>query len=1201
MDLESLNRPIERQNVIENESTNWESAQSIRSKKIWSFVGLFIICLVVSLPIYSANAMATSLSVTSNTGNSNYEGYLNAEGDTWNLEATITDYESDFGETAISPDQVIAEIGSSQVEFNSCSASSGNTVCKFQSVLEDGIAEGTYSFDVVIYDMVEGSNSSDLGGMLASDSETITADGSEPSISISDIYQMDGNVYLDFTVEDQPDGLCSGLSEIEILDSETGTSLETISLSEEDWLGVCEFDYINDGDNAGVLSVELDGEGTRYIKVQATDFLGHTETSSAYSFATDFVAPVIQTGTLALLDFGAYVGEEIQASDVAINITECDEIADVTATSDDMEFYSQSADCDEIDDEECIWECIWEDISINADGSSVSAEITAVDEAGNSASSTVSSTFDLDSDAPEVIYFGSQYQYDDYSYVPADGDSVLYMQISESGSGIDEDSIALNLYAFGESDWQEPDVCENSTSGSYDYECQWEIDDAGTDGMTTTEEVNLRYVSDKVGNDGTLTSYEIIVDGVQPQITELEVYGFSAIGQKDYFQSNDDLVIEMTVTETSGLAVYVDVNDIVMDAENKYLYDDLKYGKNMTGWVEFDESSCSRDEETIDWECSFSVDSIKSGYDSHANFEVLIMDTAGNSANWEYLDSNDDAQNVIGGSEGEYSIELYALDEETQPDFWEQSSGSSTLNSAFVDLDIVGLTYPQIALTTSLRSDNDAKATLIELDECYPSEDETGYTPTISRSLLFGGSASGEPDSSPDLTIILEFESFAASEVVDLGALAEDGDDEFDGIDLEYTCQMRIYSVLDDTALSYAETQEIDLVIPFEYSEMGALDENVDLLMYEAVDKGWFRFLNVMGKIQKIINWIQWGGKIITAFMTLINVIDIIQIGFDKTRVLSSGGYFFASNACIVSNVGIKENLINFFDDFGVVFQILSCNPSPTKIDGGTGAATAVHNYQQGVLEIWKVAKGDWIGNAFADKIGDSGEKTASGEAWSDIVSITANTGSARLDDNIITSFIGLCIPGIFYQFDQMRQIECTYIKCLKENVANGITTVDICQKTKGYLYCKYILGEVMEMLPFDILTMGVQFLMNIVKNPTGVFFAVLNKLCSLEGCLLPVEGGLWVKICGFFGYFYKLLDIANDVVGVVQGFKVTQYDVCAEAGVQEMLDEVNANKAGEEEAESVTTDDLDSSSSDGDSSSSDSSGEDESSDSGDE
>ncbi|MFH1396577.1 MAG: hypothetical protein ABIG93_04220, partial [archaeon] len=1141
--------------------------QKVRTaRKVWSSIAIFMICLVISLPIYSANVMATSLSVTENHGTNQYEGYLDAEGDTWNLIASITNYNEDGD---ISPDQVVLDVSGSQIEFSSCSGDSLETTCEFQSVLGDGISEGTYPFKVILYDLVEDPNNenvTEFGSELASDTDSITADGSEPSITFANIYQEEGEIYLDFTVTDQPSGLCAGIAEVEIIDSDTGSILETIALDEDDWLGVCEFDYIDDGDTAGVLSAGLTGEGTRHFKIRATDFLGHTKTSSAKSFDTDFVAPSVKSGSLALLDFGDYVGTYTQITDVAVNITECTGLEKVVATSDYMEFYSQAADCNEVDDDNCIWECIWNDISVNPSGSSVSIDVAAQDEAGNVGSGSVTTTFTSDSAGPSVEFFGTEFLYNENSYLSASGQNKIYLRVSESGSGIDEDSVAANLASVGGQDWDTPDECYEE--GSSGYECYWTVSNPGNDGSTSTKEINIRFLEDKVGNEGDLLAQEIIVDGVAPKVKEIELYGFSAIGEKSYFQSNDDLIAKVKVQETSGLVVYIDANDIVMDAENKYQYGsiDNEGGEyvvsSLDGWIEFTEESCSRNEESL-WDCEFRIDSIKSGYDGSANLEVLVMDTAGNEAEWDEIENDVDNAD---GSKGDYSIEIFALDEETQPDFWETGSVNT---DSFIDLEIAELTSPRINYQVKLRSSVSAQAALIEVRECTGPDDG----PPVSRAILFGGIDAGH---SPSLNLILEFEPFDPNSIVDFTTYEGDV---FSSSTIQYNCSVNIYSVVDDTAMNYAELQSISVPVEFAYSELGALDENIDDLIYQEVSKSSFQVLDKLKWVNKILEWAKLLVTLFQVIKFIWDTVGFIQEAADEARKTPQTEPL-AITTCFGTEAG-KSSTNEIFNKIGNFLSIFYCNPS--DVSNAKPGLSGYAQWQSAVMEVWSFLKGEYLyeliftgGVAPPPSVGGTGTNTGdptfrsteqSKQFWYNQVSNRA-TGSS-LYDNIYVSAIGLCIPGVFYNLEKLRQAHCTKLACLKNDVPAGLATVDTCFKLQDYLICKYLLGEVVaQILPMDdIGNLIFDLVRSIIADPIGTAMSIITIICSV----ICSGSGKGVKVCSFINWLTQAVGIVNQVASVIKNIPAIGYDVCKQSGVETVL----KNYEQENTDGSVTTEDI--------------------------
>src|SRR3989338_7760578 len=140
-------------------------------QKSKSWMSIFVILLVVSFPVTTSSALAVSVQITKNYGEDNIPGYLDAEGDTWTVEATI----SGTSNATVSSEQVKIKIGNNEAKFSSCTNSPAGTVCEYVSPLSDGVQEKETVFRVeYLY-----SNTADPSG----NSDVIRADGSAPSIS----------------------------------------------------------------------------------------------------------------------------------------------------------------------------------------------------------------------------------------------------------------------------------------------------------------------------------------------------------------------------------------------------------------------------------------------------------------------------------------------------------------------------------------------------------------------------------------------------------------------------------------------------------------------------------------------------------------------------------------------------------------------------------------------------------------------------------------------------------------------------------------------------------------------------------------------------------------------------------------------------------------------------------------------------------
>ena len=81
--------------------------KKMNGERAWSFAGILVIMLVISMPFYSANVMAVNVQITKNQGEKGLWGFLDADNDVWTVEAVI----ADVPEGSVDPANVKIKIG----------------------------------------------------------------------------------------------------------------------------------------------------------------------------------------------------------------------------------------------------------------------------------------------------------------------------------------------------------------------------------------------------------------------------------------------------------------------------------------------------------------------------------------------------------------------------------------------------------------------------------------------------------------------------------------------------------------------------------------------------------------------------------------------------------------------------------------------------------------------------------------------------------------------------------------------------------------------------------------------------------------------------------------------------------------------------------------------------------------------------------
>ena len=948
-------------------------------KKGWSAVAVFLVVLVLTMPIYSASALAASVRITKNSGQAGIDGFIEGNNDIWTVQATV----NDVAEGEVTPEKMRVKLGSQTDTFDSCSSSSlGGYTCEYLSDLSTGVSEASYTFTV------------DYSGG-GSDSSAITADSSGPQITFPILKQENSQILLDFTVTDQP-SYGVGLATIEIMNAETGEVLQTIMNLVP---GEKEFKYGEDGGFAGVLQAPgfLTGEGARSINIKAEDRLGHSTTSAARVVKIDYVKPQVVGDSLNFTDLKDFVGSYLRKSPMTIDIIETSSLAslnsEVSASSEDLNFADTKASCELYPDEDNKWKCTWPEVEVHPTGT-ITVNIKSKDEKGNVVESVVSKNFAQDTSAPTIDFFGTERTFEDKSYVK-NGENRFILQVKDQGAGMSIDGIRANLGGVGgDGSQQAPDSCEQKEDL---FICYWALtkNDFGTDVVR----VSLSQFEDKAGNQGELRQLELVVDRAGPEVDKIEFYGHSEIGDKDYFQSNDALKIKMNVSEKSGLSVLVDLNNVVPDAANTYPVGSFGQGLPVeAGWKVFTQDDCVRVREQV-WQCEFVTDAIKSGYDTSVPLHIKVQDTAGN-----------DAQNVLGwietpknmksGTKGNYYFELLGIAEEESPNFWEVS-GRPIFLQPFVDLDIVSLIQARMPVKVQLQSVT-PQVSVVDMNiiGCQALSENA---PEISRSVLYGGiDPQGVPN--PAANIIMEFAPFEKTLLLGANRTST-----FTEVKVDYLCQLKIYSKVGKNAVRAAEVQEIIISVPFAFSTLGAVDENVGWKVENMRNNELFKASKAIAVMNDALTWIRYLANLLNVIVSVIQIADLFSEGlsetgdaFTGTGILSPIGTAL-QGGCLAAQTSQAVSW-EFVDYLQIPISILTCspnvydpgNPAADTPKGQEGSSIGIgwyYYWQRNILGIYNVASG-------RDLIG---------------------APATSLYDNIYTSALGLCLPGIIYNLNKAR------------------------------------------------------------------------------------------------------------------------------------------------------------------------------------
>jgi hypothetical protein len=1047
--------------------------------KMHKLIAMFMIMLVLTMPLISAS----DIQIITNMGNSGVKNYINANEDTWVVEVLL----SHLTEEEVSPEDVFIKVGSYEENFDSCTKSEEGVVCKYISPLTNGISEGEYQFTTsyVYYEDITENR------ITISDSDVVKADGTAPQINNFEVRQKESKVHVKFSVTDKVQGPAVGIDKIEILEGETNSVLEEIEVNDVSY------------DQEGYLNVVFDGEGRKKLKLRIVDLLGNERTSLPYYFNTDFIKPEIITSSFNL-SLGKFIGLGSTESDIWISIKE-KSLENVYAESEQVRFMgNEEARCYPDEEELYLYHCLWQNVRI-IPTENLQFKVIATDSMGNVAEQIITKSFIVDREGPQVIYFGSPYQFNNQNYAGA-RTQYLEMEIKDSGSGVNTKTISLDMGSLSNNG--QPDECVQE-SGL--VKCYWETNNYYSSDRTIA--VGVKNLEDLTGNQAETKDVELKIDTTGPKVERMSFYGLSDI-KKEYFQSNDVIYAEIEVAEITDVRVLVNMNYLATDAETKW--PETRYKE--AGWQEFD--TCYPSEEEGKHLCVIETGKIKSGPDRRVPFEIKVVDTAGNDASlWPETVRN------VEGSKGRFYLDIRGLDTESNPDYWTLRRATPTLE--FIDIDTTPLTYTRIPFKLEFISSNIGSRMLnIEVVSCQAegaspviveenvTQEKSG--PEISRFMIYGGNT---PDgiTTPKPNLMLEFAPFDGQEYFK-------NDSEFTKGYVNVNCTVNIYSEINRNALASPEIKTISLEVPFGYTELGAVNANLEAKIKEAREDAQ-GFWTVIGHMSALFEKVTWLMRIINMVFVVIELFEAAKKVFSvfeatpTTKGAAISGCFTMQGA----TTSISGPARKFLQP---VVAILSCTyPSGLNwYDSWMKNTIGMYNRVTANLEILKSPETN--PNALTHRTARSAQ------------------------DNIFLSVLTLCLPGVVKNLDKYRQIKCRKIVCLEQDVTANRATIAQCEELERVMTCKYFLGELLYLIP------GAKMWDTVI----GALKGALSDPISVLHTLNLIFCGTWClstnslsAICNLTYWLWEVMDFIQTFAGFIyQSIDMFKggSDYCEQAGV---------------------------------------------------
>jgi len=161
---------------------------------------------------------------------------------------------------------------------------------------------------------------------------------------------------------------------------------------------------------------------------------------------------------------------------------------------------------------------------------------------------------------------------------------------------------------------------------------------------------------------------------------------------------------------------------------------------------------------------------------------------------------------------------------------------------------------------------------------------------------------------------------------------------------------------------------------------------------------------------------------------------------------------------------------------------------------------------------------------------------------YMDGVQYNLDIDGTKVKSSWVLSLAMLCLPGMIYNLNKYREIQCTYGSCLISSSSSGIPSF-LCEDNKDYAECRFFWGPIFSLIPFaQFLSDILRTISNILEDPWLLVDTTVNFLCNrqveIKGTACSTVGEVTTCSYSTTGLFLCLLydtmslytDIAQDI-----------------------------------------------------------------------
>jgi hypothetical protein len=408
------------------------------------------------------------------------------------------------------------------------------------------------------------------------------------------------------------------------------------------------------------------------------------------------------------------------------------------------------------------------------------------------------------------------------------------------------------------------------------------------------------------------------------------------------------------------------------------------------------------------------------------------------------------------------NLEIYGIDNETTAKYW-KTPPTVTCSPLIVDRKLATLIPPIVTCRVDLETPRRDITTLAIAGPTAPDEC-TGDVELTLNDIYATNTAEGSTH--PYLFLKLEPKNYYVNST-------------------RINCPLTVYSKRAVTAGNrtvyyvspYPQEVPANMTINYYNNPLGDLNANIDDDIRSAMRSG------LAGEkwISDLRKFLYYGELICQLKVLITNVISalyLVTIILGITAAALKASVFGAAAGQVVGEAAVT-----------------TCNAEEGWSEGYKG----VLDFLDSICSVINCAAVNGKGSGITSYIGGGVPWCSDMHAFAKELDIT---GSGMLDfdvkSSLILSVICLCLPGIIYNLDKLRQIDCFKAVCLHDDVKLSGYPPSFCSEMHGYLICAFVIGEIFSLLPFiAFFDKLISMVLDLITNPVALFTTALGYVCS--------------------------------------------------------------------------------------------------------